>query len=192
MVWHKKFVPAQNILGPVKGQGIIEWILAGLYDILIVIMPTFVPMHNHVLFLQFITKMTLFFFSDCTVCKYLSKIYISKGEKDSNDKWLKKRKNCLLRKLSNKEKQKCASFQQLGPSKNPQAFVQSKVRTFWETHKIWKNLPDTSKAWGRLRKFLCASQKVRTLQDNILDKALLTSIRTWSEQTLQKTFQNEL
>ena len=150
-------------------------------------MPTFVPMHNHVLFLQFITKMTLFFFSDCTVCKYLSKIYISKGEKDSNDKWLKKRKNCLLRKLSNKEKQKCASFQQLGPSKNPQAFVQSKVRTFWETYKIWKKSSSYVQS-----KFLCASQKVRTLQDNILDKALLTSIRTWSEQTLQKTFPNEL
>jgi hypothetical protein len=25
LVWHKNFEPAQNILGPVKGQGIIVW-----------------------------------------------------------------------------------------------------------------------------------------------------------------------
>ena len=27
LVWHKKFGPAQNILGPVKGQGMSKYIL---------------------------------------------------------------------------------------------------------------------------------------------------------------------
>ena len=33
LVWHKKFEPAQNILGPVKGQGIRKTHKMVLYDI---------------------------------------------------------------------------------------------------------------------------------------------------------------
>ena len=48
---------------------------------------------------------------------------------------------------------------------------EGKVRTFWETHKIWKNLLHgfdksadlLSKPWRRFFQIMCASQKVRTL-----------------------------
>ena len=39
----------------------------------------------------------------------------------------------------------------------------SKVRTFWETHKIWKNLPRGFDDEDIFFQILCASQKVQTL-----------------------------
>ena len=51
-------------------------------------------------------------------------------------------------------------------------YMNFKVQTFWEAQKIWKKIflmvwtftNQMYKAWVRLHKFLCASQKFRTLQ----------------------------
>ena len=51
-------------------------------------------------------------------------------------------------------------------------WLKLKVWTFWEAHKIWKNLPHgldvlnrctSHSSWGRFFEILCASQNVRTL-----------------------------
>ena len=50
-----------------------------------------------------------------------------------------------------------------------------KIPTFWETQKmlmLWMFTKYISKAWGRLRKFVCASQKNRTLQINFVQPIL--------------------
>ena len=67
-----------------------------------------------------------------------------------------------------------------------------KVRTFWETHKIWKNIPHGfDKSADLLSKhqnheeffffqIMCASQKVWTLTKSILDLKAISIVNVFS------------